>query len=220
MRTFWDETGTLRAFLEAMDRAELPGPPQFVLRLHPLSVDHYFEDFRERRDLVFSRYVGYCPGLRWWPSRQEVTFAGNLLRHADVCVSPGSTMTVEAAIFDTPTVVPVFNPAIPDEYDRFFEENWLNKHLRFLMQDDRVCLARSADEAVGGVRRALADRSWLAEGRRDVRERLLGPLDGRATERLAEVVVRSASRTEGVRNRRRPAVKQADGADALISARE
>lgn len=195
MRTFWDETGTFRAFLDALSGSDLPGPPQVILRLHPLSVDHYFDEFRSRRDVVFSRYVGYCPGIRWWPSRDEVMLAGNLLRHADVCVSPGSTMTVEASIFDTPTVVPVFNPAIPEEYSRFFRENWLNKHLGFLMQADRVCLAESPAEVVAGVRRALSDRSWLAAGRRDVRERLLGPLDGKATERLAASVVRSARRS-------------------------
>lgn len=194
MRIFWDETGTFRAFLEAMDRLGLPGPPQVVLRLHPLSVDHYFEEFRSRRDVVFSRYLGYCPGIRVWPRRDEVFLAGNLLRHADVCISPGSTMTVEAAIFDTPTVVPTFNPAIPEEYGKHFRENWLNKHLGFVMQEDGMCLAETPDDAISAVRRALTDPSWLAEGRRAVRDHLLGPLDGQSTKRLAKVVVESAHR--------------------------
>jgi len=63
--------------------------------------------------------------MRWWPSREEMFLAGNLLRHADVCISPGSTMTIEAAIFDTPTIVPTFNPLISEEYDQFFKKNWL-----------------------------------------------------------------------------------------------
>lgn len=194
MRIFWDETGTFRAFLEAMDRLGLPGPPQVVLRLHPLSVDHYFEEFRSRSDVVFSRYLGYCPGIRVWPRRDEVILAGNLLRHADVCVSPGSTMTVEAAIFDTPTVVPAFNPAIPEEYEGYFRENWLNKHLGFLLGEQGMCLAETPDDAISAVRRALTDRFWLAEGRRAVRDQLLGPLDGQSTKRLAKVVVMSARR--------------------------
>jgi hypothetical protein len=194
LRQQWDETGTFREFLAVLEKSDLPGPPQVVLRLHPLSVDHYFEEFRSRPDVRVSRYTGYCPGLRWWPSRDEVVFAGNLLRHADVCVSPGSTMTVEAAIFDTPTVVPAFNPAIPEEYESYFRKNWLNKHLRFLTDHHGMCLAETPEEAVSAVRRALGDRSWLAEGRRAVREQLLGPLDGQATKRLAEVAVNTATR--------------------------
>jgi hypothetical protein len=193
MQMFWDETGTFRAFLQALDQAALPGPPQVVLRLHPISVDYYFDEFRTRKDLVFSRYSRYCPGMRWCPSRDEIIFAGNLLRHADVCISPGSTMTIETAIFDTPTIVPAFNPIMPEEYEQFFRENWLNKHFRFLVEEDTICLVNSPDELIEAVRRALADRTWLTEGRRKIREHLLGPLDGRATERLARVAVECAS---------------------------
>lgn len=193
IRMFWDETGTFRAFMAELDRQGLPGPPQVVLRLHPRSTDHYFEEFRSRSDVVFSRYTGYCPGMRWWPSRDETLLAGNILRHADVCISPGSTFTVESAIFDTPTVVPVFNPLIPEEYDRLFQEDWLHKHFRFLVEEGTLCVVRSPGELVQAVRRALADRSWLSEGRRTIREHILGPLDGRATKRLAQVAIDSAS---------------------------
>ncbi|MBN1663173.1 MAG: hypothetical protein JW943_06190 [Deltaproteobacteria bacterium] len=192
MQMFWDETGTFRAFLAAMDQAGLPGPPQIILRLHPISIDHYFEEFRARKDVVFSRYVRYIPGMRWCPSREEAILAGNLLRHADVCISPGSSMTVEAAIFDTPTIVPVFNPSMSEEYERFFRQDWLNKHFHFLVEKDTVALAQSPDELIAAIVRALDDRSWLSEGRKKIRENLLGPLDGRATERLAQAVVKSA----------------------------
>ncbi len=192
MRKFWDETGTFRGFLAALDRAGLPGPPQVVLRLHPISVDHYFEEFRSRKDVVFSRYTGYCPGMQWWASRDEVILAGNLLRHADACISPGSTMTVEASIFDTPTILPLFNTDMPEDYERVFREDWLNKHFRFLVDEDTVALAKTPEELIAAIQKALGDRHWLATGRRKIREQLLGPLDGRATERLAQVVAKYA----------------------------
>jgi len=196
MQTFWDETGTFRAFLQALDQSDLPGPPQIVLRLHPISIDHYFDEFRAREDVVFSRYTRYCPGMRWWPSREEMMLAGNLLRHADVCISPGSTMTVEAAIFDTPTIVPTFNPIMSEEYDRFFQQNWLKKHFRFLVEQNTLCLANTPAELMAAVRRALADRTWLSEGRKKIRETVLGPLDGHATERLARAAVEFAKQNK------------------------
>ena len=194
---FMDETGTFKAFLDEFDRAALPGPPQIVLRLHPISVDHYYDAFRSRKDIIFSRYSRYCPGIRWWPSYEEIIFAGNLMRHADVCISPGSTMTVEAAIFDTPTIIPAFNPYLSDDYDRFFQQHWLKKHFRYLVEEKTIGLAYSPEELIITVQRALADRSWLAEGRRKIREHLLGPLDGRATERLARIAVECAGENAG-----------------------
>ena len=192
MEMFWDETGTFRAFLQALDKSGLPGPPQIVLRLHPISIDHYFDEFRSRKDVVFSRYTRYIPGIRWCPSQDEIFLAGNLLRHADACISPGSTMTIEAAIFDTPTVVPTFNPILSEEYEAFFKQKWLNRHFRFLVEEDTIALAKSPDELIAALRRALADRSWLAEGRKKIRDSLLGPLDGRSTERLARTAVNLA----------------------------
>jgi hypothetical protein len=46
---------------------------------------------------------------------------------------------------------------------------------------------------VAAVNKALFDRSWYREGRNKIREEFLGPLDGKATERLAEVILRVAS---------------------------
>jgi len=195
MGPLWDETGTFRAFIKVLDIAALPGPPQVLLRLHPVSVDHFFDEFRGRKDIVFSRYSRYCPGMRWWPSRDEIILAGNMLRHADVCISPGSTMTVEAAIFDTPTIVPTFNPIMSEEYDQFFRKNWLKKHFRFLVEEETIALVSSPDELISAVRKALADSTWLAKGRQKIRDYVIGPMDGRATVRLAAVAVEYARQT-------------------------
>ncbi|MBC8247537.1 MAG: hypothetical protein H8E81_08120 [Deltaproteobacteria bacterium] len=199
MQAFRDETGTFRAFLAAVDQAGIPGPPQIILRLHPRSIDHYYHEFRSRQDVVFSRYLDYCPGMRWLPSRDEVILAGNLLRHADVCVSPGSTMLIEAAIFDTPTIVPTFNPMMKEDYDRFFKKDWLNKHLGFLLEENAVGVAHTTEELIAVIQRGLSDPEWLKDGRQKIREKLLGPLDGKATERLAQFVVETG-RKAAVKN--------------------
>jgi hypothetical protein len=191
IRQMIDETDPFRELMLAVDAGTIPGRPQVVLRLHPLSIDYYFEDYRSHPDVVFSRYLRTCPGMRWWPSRDETILAGNLLRHADVCMSPGSTMVVEPAIFDTPTIVPVFNKFTTEESRAFFESNWMDKHFRFLKNEGLVPFAFSPDEMVAAVNRSLSDRSWMSDGRRIIRERLLGPLDGHATQRCVEVIQRT-----------------------------
>ncbi len=192
-KKFIDETDSFQALLDEIDSGRIPGRPQVVLRLHPVSREQYWEVFRAREDVVVSRYLGYSPGMRWWPSQDEVALAGNLLRHADVCLSPGSTMAIEPAIFDTPAIVPIFNRYMPEEYERFFDAFWMSRHFGFLAENELLPFVRSAGEMTEAVCRALADRSWMKQERSVIREELIGPLDGHSTERLAQVAVRAAN---------------------------
>jgi len=188
MRQMIDETAPFRALMAAIDEGRISGNPQVILRLHPLSVDYYFEDFRNRPDVVFSRFKRYCPGMRWWPSGKEVALAGNILRHADVCLSPGSTMAIEPSIFDTPTLIPVFNQYTTDEFREFFDIHWMNKHFRFLKARNLLPFAFSEDEMIDGINRFLEEPSWMADGREAIRRELLGPLDGGATGRFVDAI--------------------------------
>lgn len=187
-----DETNPFEALLRGIDAGEIPGRPQVVLRLHPASLGHYFSAWSDRPDVLVSRYTGYVPGLAWYPERQEMILAGNLYRHADVCISPGSTVTLEAAIFDTPTVVPIFNEYMPDEFARYFGTLWMERHFRPLIEDDLLILSRSAPEMLAHVRRALAEPGWYRDERARIRRRYLEPLDGRATERFAGEILEAA----------------------------
>jgi len=187
-----DETNPLEALLEAVDAGEVPGRAQVILRMHPWSRDAYFARLARHPDVRVSRYENYIPGLGWTPTREEAILAGNMLRHADVLISPGSTMCVEAAIFDTPTVVPVFNEYMPEVFDAYFERTWLQQHFRRLYQNDWVPIVRSRPAMIAAVRRALTEPGWYAAGRKQIRDEFLGPLDGRATNRLADVILAAA----------------------------
>jgi glycosyltransferase involved in cell wall biosynthesis len=189
-----DETNPLEVLLRAIDAGTMTGRPQVVLRMHPWSREAYFARFMEHPDVRVSRYENYVPGLGWTPTRDEAVLAGNLLRHADVVVSPGSTMCIEAAIFDTPTVVPVFNEYMPEVFEAYFRRTWLEQHFRRLYKNDWVPVVRSGAAMIAAVSEALADRAVYREGRRCIREEFLGPLDGRATERLAAVILEEAGR--------------------------
>ena len=183
-----DETNPLEVLLRAVDSGAIPGRPQLVLRMHPWSRDSYFLPYMRRADVTVSRYENYVPGLGWSPTRDEAILAGNLLKHADVVISPGSTMSIEPALFDTPTVVPVFNDYMPEVFADYFEQTWIKQHFSRLYQNDWVPIVRSGEAMVEAVNRALTDETWYAEGRRAIRETFLGPLDGQATQRFAELI--------------------------------
>lgn len=191
---YMDETDTFGALLEEIDAGRIPGEPQIVLRLHPVSREQYWHRFSDRQDVVWSRYIESLPGMRWWPSPDEVAEAANLLRHADVVLSPGSTMAIEPAIFDTPTIVPIFNRYMPEEFDRFFDQFWMSRHFAFLADNNLVPMVRSVGEMTEAICQALADRGWMRSERGVIRDQVLGPLDGRAAERLAHAAVEAAGK--------------------------
>ncbi|MEO8392404.1 MAG: glycosyltransferase [Chloroflexota bacterium] len=184
-----DETNPLEVLLRAVDAGSIPGRPQIILRMHPWSRDSYFAPFMRHEAVIVSRYENYVPGLGWSPTRDEAILAGNLLRHADVVISPGSTMSIEPALFDTPTVVPVFNEYMPEVFEDYFEQTWIKQHFSRLYQNDWLPIVRSGAEMVAAINHALSDKTWYHQGREHIREAILGSLDGKATERFAAVIV-------------------------------
>jgi UDP-N-acetylglucosamine:LPS N-acetylglucosamine transferase len=183
-----DETNPLEALLKAIDAGAIPGNPQVVVRLHPWSRETYFKPLLQRAGVTVSRYEHYIPGLTWTPTRDEAILAGNLMRHADVVISPGSSMVVEAAIFDTPVVVPVFNEYMPEVFENYFHQTWLNQHFGRIYQNDWACVVKQPEQMISAINTALASPDWYQDGRCQIRENILGPLDGKATERFVSAV--------------------------------
>lgn len=185
-----DETNPLEVLLRAVDTGEISGNPQVVARLHPWSKEAYFGSLLRHPCVVVSRYENYVPGLTWTPTREEAILAGNLLRHADVVISPGSTMVVEAAIFDTPVVVPVFNEYMPDVFENYFRQTWLNQHFGRIYQNDWAPVVKQPEDMIFAINHALADPGWYRDGRRQIRENILGLLDGQATKRFSDFILK------------------------------
>jgi len=186
-----DETNPLEVLLRSIDDGLIPGDPQVIVRLHPWSRETYFKPLLEHPTVVVSRYEHYIPGLTWAPTREETILAGNLLRHADVVISSGSTMSIESAIFDRPVVVPAFNEYMPDIFKNYFQSTWMNQHFGRIYQNNWVCIAKSADEMISAIHMALEKPDWYQESRLRIRENILGPLDGKATERFVSAIFES-----------------------------
>jgi len=120
---FFEETFVLDKMVEYCMQFEESKRPQIICRLHPWSKRALFDRFQDFPGLIFSEFKTYVPTINWAPTYSEVVFSFNMLSHADVCVSPGSTMVLESAFLDTPFVVPVYNDFQPfiwkDYYSRF-----------------------------------------------------------------------------------------------------
>ncbi len=183
----YDETYLVDWLLGQIDNGNIPNKPQVVIRLHPSSRLENFQKYLSHPDVRLSSIQGYIPSLGWTMTRADVIAVANLLRHADLVISPGSTITIEAAIFDTPTVVPLFHTYQPEQGRQQYDFH-LRNHFKRLREMDLVPFVDTPEALLLSVNRALADRSWYQAQRTQLVRDYIHFTDGRSTERLAELM--------------------------------
>lgn len=183
----YDETYLVDFLLDAIKQGKISGNPQLVIRLHPASKLEYFLKYTENPDVRLSYVKEYIPSLGWTMNRDDVTFIGNLLRHSNVVVSPGSTITIETAIFDTPTVVPIFHTYQPELGQEQYNFH-LTKHFKRLADLDLVPIVRDPEALIGAINRYLLEPQWYQLQRAQLVKDYIGFIDGKSTERLMSLM--------------------------------
>ncbi len=187
----YDETYLMDWLIEAIQNGIIPKESQLVCRLHPASRLEQFLKY-QRYDFVYLSWIeGYIPSLAWTMTKDDVHFVGNLLRHSDVILSPGSTITIESAIFDTPTIVPIFHTYQPELGKIQFAQH-LSTHFARLRDLDLVPIIEKTDDLAAAINHALTDRSWYKAQREQLVRDYVHFFDGKSTERLAKLIEKLA----------------------------
>jgi hypothetical protein len=178
-----------------------PYEARFVERL----VDWWRSNARQRFSLLFRPH----PRDREWRTRfapalsqhgtavQEPSFAdlqtlAVLLEHGDVVVSNAGTILLDALVNDRPAVCVLYDEGAPAG-ESWALKNVSGEHYKSLIESEAFYRARRFEEVTAGIERALAHPAELASERARVGREVVGKIDGRAAERVADAVV-TASR--------------------------
>ncbi len=178
---------------DAVLRGELPSDICVVASVYP----GYSTVFRkELSDVPTLRF-----GKDFYLNPEEGKLFMNFIRHSDVVLNFGSTVSLESAILDRPNITLGFNGksdmGVP----------WQNKlsttldhviHYRQLQDTGGVWRVSNERELVHAVKTYLENPALHHEGRINLLKELVGPLDGGAGERIFEVlfsVARTALKT-------------------------
>jgi CDP-glycerol glycerophosphotransferase (TagB/SpsB family) len=155
---------------------------------------------RDRLSLLFRPH----PRDREWRERfaaamgrsgmhvQEASFTdfeqlATVLQHCDCVVANAGTILLEALVNDRPAVCVLYDEGGPPG-ESWALNNVLGEHYRELVASDAFYRAERFEDVVSGIERALADPQELAEERRRVAHEVVGEVDGRAAERVADAV--------------------------------
>jgi hypothetical protein len=164
---------------------------QLVIRLHPTSRLECFWKYWNRPDIKIS-FASIMPGVMWCPNQQDLVEQVNLLRHSDVILTPGSSWVLEAAIFDTPTIVPTYSDLQPDHAAAQIGRWTLARHYKPLVEKHWVSVTRSYQETKKALEEAFANPQQYAAGRKSIVEQYVYYPDGHSSQRVAEWIANVA----------------------------
>ena len=187
-----DQTYLVDMLLGAIRNGDIRHPLQIVLRLHPDDKVGRYLKYRHAPEIILDIPERYLTTLGWTMTRPDLERMAALLRYADVMVNFATTVTLEAAIVDTPTLLVAFSPIDPAEMQRYVVGLHFEMHYKSLVERDLVPVAWDREQVVSWVNRYLDEPSLYRTQRATIVREWVQFTDGGSGQRLGEAILRHA----------------------------
>ena len=175
---WWEETGARERF-------------SLLFRPHPRD-----RHWRDRFGAALER-----PGAAVQePSFTDLETLAVLLQHGHLVVSNAGTILLDALANDRPAVCTLYDEGAPPG-ESWALKNVSGEHYRPLFESEAFYRATSFEELTTGIDRGLSQPDELHEERDRIVRLVLGEIDGRAAERVAEAIVTSVDDNPASRSR-------------------
>jgi CDP-glycerol glycerophosphotransferase (TagB/SpsB family) len=145
--------------------------------------------YRYAPEVVLDIPERYLSTLGWTMTPDDIARMAALLRRADVLINFATTVSLESAIVDTPTLLVAFSPIDPEEMQRYVVGLHFKMHYQQLVERDLVPVAWNRDELVGWINRYLEDPSWYRAQRATIVREWVQFTDGRSGQRLGDAIL-------------------------------
>lgn len=165
-------------------------PAQLMVRLHPKDVYDVYKRFEKLPDLVLQ-----TAGRRgktndsWNPTQEDMYGLAETMTHSDVVVNIASTITIDAACFDTPVVNVAWDGFSTVPYEKSCKRYYNFNHYKKIVETGGVTIAQNLEETVQQIQRYLDDPTLEAAGRARIRDEQCYKLDGRSGERIGNYLI-------------------------------
>lgn len=187
-----DQTYLIDMLLDAVRNGEIRHPLQVVLRLHPDDRVGRYLKYRSAPEVILDIPERYFATLGWTMTLPDLERMSALVRSADVMVNFATTVTLEAAIVDTPTLLVAFSPIDPEEMRRYVVGLHFKMHYKALVERDLVPVAWDREQLVSWINRYLDDPSVYRTQRGSIVSEWVQFTDGASGRRLGETILRHA----------------------------
>lgn len=127
----------------------------------------------------------------FWGDIEKSRYFISLLAYAEVVLAVYTTIALEAVVLDTPILAPAFDGHTTRPLHRSIRRFEMMDHFQHVLRLGAMATARNFGELRDYIVKYLADRSYLAKNRAEMRRLLCGPLDSKASRRTAEAIIRA-----------------------------
>lgn len=178
------------------EKGVLCEPSQLLVRLHPA---YRSEDAELEKIPNITVVRPGIPSMDRNPERFDFEFRiddtkelAATLKYADVIINSGSTMTIDAACFDTPIINMAFDGDMgKDVYERSAERLLKKDHYAPILASGGVAVVDTKEELIEAINSYLKDRTLHRAGRARLVAEQCYTLDGKAGRRIGEYILRS-----------------------------
>ena len=196
-----DQTYLVDMLLDAIRSGAIRHPVQIVLRLHPDDRVGRYLKYRHAPEIILDIPENYLATLGWTMDGRDLRRMADLLRHTDVMVNFATTVTLESAITDTPTVLVAFSPIDPEEMRRYVVGLHFKMHYKALVERELVPVAWNREQLVDWVNQYLDDPTLYRRQRQTIVREWVQFTDGRSGERLGDAILGHANRARACASR-------------------
>ncbi len=192
------EQENLEMLCESIKNGELGYPAQLLIRFHPQDDPERYsnlEKYRGDGNFIFESAGRESSAYydKWSPTKDDMIHYADILTYSDVIINVASTVSIEAAIFDTPVVNIKYdgreNIAFPLSAARHYDF----LHYRSIVSTRGVRLADSHEDLIEWIKQYLDNPDMDRQGRERIVKTQCYRFDGRAGERIARYIVQCVS---------------------------
>jgi hypothetical protein len=186
---------------EAIDKERIKPSPQLLVRIHPL---HYrrnngrfvFEDILNEYAKIQEKYPDVILNIPNTVSKKmdfdlsddETNLIASLLTHSDVMLNMFSTMVIEAAIFDLPSINLCIREKCKADFGKSRQDimiDYVQTHNNRVVQTGGVRTVFTMEDLFDTINGYLDDPTLDSKERRVIVENETGPFRGNAGETIA-----------------------------------
>lgn len=183
----YDEHYLIDYLIECVEQKLIPPDSQIIIRLHPTSKLEYMQKYLAYPFIRLSYIDGYIPTIGWTMTQEQVKQVGRLMKHSDVVISPGSTITIETAIYRTSTIVPVFHHYQPESGVIIFNYHF-ETHFKRLKEENLVPFVYNKEDLAPAINNALKNPAEYKDQSKKLADDYIHWYDGKSTNRIAELM--------------------------------
>lgn len=173
------ENKIIEMILDAIDKRLIKTDCQLLVRLHPKDNPKLYDHLAERKNIIFDKPGKQSDIFRdsWNPDKNDMLHLAATLKYSDVVISIGSTVSIEAAIFDTP----VINIAFDKSYAMYYDFT----HFSSVVKSGGTMIAKNFDDFVKYVNEYFVNPEKDKNKRAAIVKEQCKYTDGKSGERIA-----------------------------------